>query len=138
MIGARRINERRRVGLPKSLAAWSGISPETWVAVGLADDRRWALDLRPVPIPGDSDAMPLRDPLRPRMVTTVMQVTLPKALMEEVGLKPADWVFLNSLGENRGMRVVPQSKVRLREVSAARPSLSSGKHLVRDRSSWSG
>jgi len=117
---SRRVNEKRRVGLPMELATLSGIRPKVWVRVGLAEDRRWALVLTPVPAPEDPGGAAWRDPARPRKVTEVMQVTLPKALMEQVGMKPDDWVFVSSLGENRGMRVVPQSKIRLRELPASR------------------
>lgn len=124
---ARRVNDKRRVGLPTVMAMVSGIRPKEWVAVGLADDRQWSLVLKPVPAPEDPSGAARRDPVRPRKVTEVMQVTLPKALMEQVGMKPDDWVFVSSLGENRGMRVVPQSKVRLRELPATRSRLAAAR-----------
>jgi bifunctional DNA-binding transcriptional regulator/antitoxin component of YhaV-PrlF toxin-antitoxin module len=127
---SRRVNEKRRVGLPMELAVLSGIRPKVWVTVGLADDRRWALVLTPVPAPDDPRAAPRRDPVRPRMVTEVMQVTLPKPLMEQVGMKPDDWVFVSSLGEDRGMRVVPQAKVMLRELPPARAGKSARRGAV--------
>lgn len=135
---SRRVNEKRRIGLPLELAARSGIKPKVWVTVGLADDRRWALVLTPVPTPEDPGAAARRDPVRPRLVTEVMQVTLPKALMEQVGMKPDDWVFVSSLGESRGMRVVPQSKVRLRELPAPRSGQSAARGVaVPGGVSWS-
>lgn len=124
---ARRVSEKRRVGLPMELAVLSGIGPKAWVSVGLAEGQRWALEVTPVPTPKDPGAAARRDPDRPRMVTEVMQVTLPKALMEEVGMKPDDWVFVSSLGESRGMRVVSQAKVRLRELPAPRSRVSSAR-----------
>jgi bifunctional DNA-binding transcriptional regulator/antitoxin component of YhaV-PrlF toxin-antitoxin module len=127
---SRRVNEKRRVGLPMELAVLSGIRPRVWVTVGLADDRRWALVLTPVPAPDDPGAAARRDPVRPRMVSEVMQVTLPKLLRERVGMKPDDWVFVSSLGQDRGMRVVPQAKVMLRELPTARAGRFAGRGVV--------
>ncbi|MGK2881958.1 MAG: AbrB/MazE/SpoVT family DNA-binding domain-containing protein [Mycobacterium sp.] len=134
---SRRVNAKRRVGLPLDLARWSGIKAKEWVDVGLADDRRWALVLIPVAAPEDQASAGRRDPVRPRQVTEVMQVTLPKPLMEKIGLQPDDWVFLSSLGQGLGMRVVPQAKVRLREVSAPASGPTSSRRIVAGGSSWS-
>jgi bifunctional DNA-binding transcriptional regulator/antitoxin component of YhaV-PrlF toxin-antitoxin module len=117
---SRRVTGKRRIGLPEEMASLSGIGPNSWLRVALASDRRWALELIPVPQPDDPVSAGLRDPDRPRMVTEVLQVTLPKALMDQVGMKPDDWVFISSVGASRGMRVIPQSKVTLRETRVQR------------------
>jgi bifunctional DNA-binding transcriptional regulator/antitoxin component of YhaV-PrlF toxin-antitoxin module len=106
---ARRVNRQRRVGLPTSLAKRSGIEPKRWVTVGPAEGSQWALLVKPVDPPQESG--PVRDPDRPRLVTKVMQVTVPKPWMDKVGLKPEEWVFLSSLGEGKGLRMTPQAKV---------------------------
>lgn len=124
---SRRVNGQRRVSLPVELAAACGISSRSWVSVGIGQDRKWALVVRAVPAPLDPGSAAVRDPDRPRMVTKVMQVTLPKVLMEHVGMRPGDWVFVGPLGEGRGLRVVSQSKVRLRELPESRSNLVSGR-----------
>lgn len=118
---AKRVSGKRRIGLPYELARWSGITPQSWVHVGVARDRRWALLVTPAEAPRDAASFAVRDVNRPRRVTEVLQVTMPKPLMEQVGMRPDEWVFVSSLGEGRGMRIMPQSKVTLREKAEPRP-----------------
>lgn len=115
-VSSRRVNRQRRVALPAAMAKRSGIQPEKWVTIEPADDRDWALLVCPVEVPGEGPSGDLRDPHRPRRVTPVMQVTVPKPWMDRVGLKPCEWVFLSSLGADRGLRLVPQATTRLRRV----------------------
>ena len=111
---SRRVNRQRRVGLPLSLAKRSGIEPRHWVTVYPAETQRWTLLVCPVDAPVDRAA--IRDPDRPRRVTAVMQVTVPRPWMDLVELKPDQWVFLTSLGPGQGLSIVPQAKVRSQEV----------------------
>lgn len=115
---ARRVNRQRRVGLPTLLAKQSGIEPKRWVTVGPAEGSLWALLVKPVDPPQESWS--IRDPHRPRLVTKVMQVTVPKPWMDKVGLKPNEWVFLSSLGEGKGLQMTPQAMTRLRQKRAGR------------------
>jgi len=62
----------------------------------------------------------MRDPDRPRLVTRVMQVTVPKPWMDQVGLNTEEWVFLTSLGSDQGLQMVPQAKTKVREMGAGR------------------
>jgi bifunctional DNA-binding transcriptional regulator/antitoxin component of YhaV-PrlF toxin-antitoxin module len=117
---ARKVNRQRRVGLPTLLAKRSGIEPKRWVTVGPAKGSLWTLQVKPVDPPKESWSV--RDPYRPRRVTKVMQVTVPKPWMEKVGLKPEGWVFLSSLGEGRGLRMTPQARTRLRQRRVGRES----------------
>lgn len=115
---SRRVSRQRRVGLPTSLAKRSGIEPKQWVTIGPAEGRQWALLLKPVDPP--QATQPVRDPDRPRRVTKVMQVTVPKPWMDKVGLKTEEWVFLTSLGEGKGLQMIPQSTAQLRQRRAGR------------------
>ena len=110
---SRQVNRQRRIALPAAMAKRSGIEPEGWVTIAPADSRNWALLVCPVKAPSEAPSGDLRDPDRPRRVTKVMQVTVPKPWMDQVGLKPSELVFLSSLGPGRGLRLVPQATTRL-------------------------
>lgn len=108
---ARRVNGQRRVGLPKLMALPSGIEPGGFVTVSPSSSNQHGLVISPTGTPPVVGA--LRDPGRPRMVTTVLQVTLPQAQMERIGLAVNQWVFLRSLGAGAGLLLEPQSAVEL-------------------------
>lgn len=69
--------------------------------------------LRISPVSATSEERGVRDASRPRRVTAVLQVTLPKPHMERIGLQINEWVFLSSLGANRGLLLQPQRAVQL-------------------------
>ena len=83
-----------------------------------AEGRRGALLVKPVDAPSNAHAT--RDPDRPRLVTRVMQVTVPKQWMDQVGLNPEEWVFLTSLGSDQGLQMVPQAKKSGRKMEVRR------------------
>lgn len=99
----RQVNPKRRVGLPSRLARWSGIGAERWVEVRGNGARKKSLRVVPVSAPTTRGAP--RDPNRPRKVTAVWQVTLPKEWMDQAGWKADQWVSLTSLGANQGLRL---------------------------------
>lgn len=103
---ARRVNGQRRVGLPCRMARWSGIRALHWVEVRAHG--RGKKSLRVVPVPPPSAKGDMRDASRPRMVTKVWQVTLPKEWMDQAGWSPGQWVSLTSLGANKGLRLSAQ------------------------------
>ncbi|MFT3834960.1 MAG: hypothetical protein QM711_16860 [Micropruina sp.] len=106
---ARQVNHQRRLGLPRKLALLSGIEPGRFVTVGPAVACQAALAITPAS--ADADAGSRRDPDRPRRVTSVLQVTIPKPYMERVGLEVEDWVFVGSLGIDAGLLLQPQHAV---------------------------
>lgn len=119
------MNHQRRLGLPRKLALRSGIEPGRLVTV--APSVACEAGLAITPASAGADVGSRRDPDRPRRVTSVLQVTIPKPYMERVGLEVKDWVFVRSLGIDAGLLVHPQRAVVLapkggsaRKIVAAR------------------
>lgn len=106
---ARQVNRQRRLGLPRRLALWSGIEPGRLVTV--APSVAGEAGLKITPASTDVNVGAIRDPDRPRRVTSVLQVTIPKPYMERVGLEVQDWVFVRSLGIDAGLLLQPQDAV---------------------------
>ncbi len=103
------MNRQRRVGLPRKLALRSGIEPGRLVNVAPSMAAEAGLAITPAGVDGGVGAR--RDPDRPRLVTRVLQVTIPKPYMERVGLEVEDWVFVRSLGTDAGLVLQPQKAV---------------------------
>ncbi|WP_074332968.1 hypothetical protein [Mycobacteroides abscessus] len=91
LAGPRRINELRRIAIPRSLGERRGIVPDALVAVTALRHDRTVLMVRPVR-DVDPDRYGRNDPRRPRRVAATRQLALPAALLDGAGFGIDDWV----------------------------------------------
>lgn len=90
IFGPRRINEFRRIAIPRRAGDILGLHPKTWVVVSPHRSDHTILVIKPdmtTPMPGGR-----LDPRRPRRISETGQLTLPAVLMESAGLKVGHWV----------------------------------------------
>lgn len=109
MVYPRQISPLRRVGLPKRSAENVGIAPNSLVVVAMARNSRTALLLRPA-------AGKNRGGVE-RRVGPTRQVTIPATLMQQVGWKIDEWVYVTEASRRRGLRLTSTAATTVTEMS---------------------
>lgn len=110
--------DSRRVCLPKALAVPLRLVAGAHAWVGPSPSRSGELIVAPAAPP--ADRLGRRDLARPRRVTNGSQLTLPAALMAEVGLNPQNpWVYFARDDQEDGVRIIPSGRVQVHVNSGA-------------------
>lgn len=96
--------------LPKKLAAPLGLTPGAYAQVSLSPVHDGELVVTAAEAPKRQRRT--HDPRRPRRLTALAQLSLPAALLSEVGVtKDEPWVYFAPTDDNRAVRVIPAALV---------------------------
>jgi bifunctional DNA-binding transcriptional regulator/antitoxin component of YhaV-PrlF toxin-antitoxin module len=106
-IGPRQVSGLRRVTIPTRAAARVGVLPGSWVMVSAYRKDQGVLVIRPTGEPARGYG--LRDPRRARKVSDTGQLTLPAALLDQVGIAVGEWVAFTT--SRSGLRVFSANRV---------------------------
>lgn len=104
----RQISPLRRVGLPKKPAENVAIGADSRVVLAVARNSRSALLIRPVDPQGEEGGVE-------RKVSPTRQVTIPAAVMDQVGWQIGEWVYVSEASRRRGLRVTSTKTTTLTE-----------------------
>ena len=108
VVGPRRISELRRVTIPRQVGSAVGVEPESWVSMTITTWDRSIISIRPS---GESaGAYAVRDPRRPRRLTSNREVTIPASVLRAAGMKTGGLVAFKSAG--REIRMFSADRVR--------------------------
>ena len=104
------VPNERRVCLPKKLAVPLGLLPGEFASVQLSPEHDGELLVSVTDTPTMS--FKARDLRRPRRLTALAQLSLPSALLDQVGVtKEEPWVYFAPAEDGRGLRVIPAARV---------------------------
>lgn len=94
--GPRRVNELRRVTIPRVLADRAGIKQDSFVSISGARSDQTVIEIRPARAPRNT--LGKRDPRRVRKVPQSRQVTVPAVVLEAAGLDIGSVVAFRTAG----------------------------------------